>query len=291
MKIKILFLAGALGLTGISASYSQQTISGFEAPESIIKSGDRLFVSNVGGPKPDPMALDSNGFLSELSADGKILHQKFQKGVLNGPKGLAVVKDVVYTADINRIVGFNIHTGDQVFEISIPAILLNDLCKVDDKHISVSETMSGRILLVDLTDKSVRFLGSIQGANGLTYDEKTGKLYAAGMGMNMTGGKLFVKELKSEDTVFTMLPNSPTGIFDGLEMFDKSHLLVSDWVSFTSKTGKLVVYDLVNHSMKNYEVPAGPADISYDQKSQLVYIPQMMINSVLIESIKNLRQE
>jgi hypothetical protein len=275
----------------ISTLFAQQTVTGFEAPESVIRSGDKLFVSNIGGTKADPMALDSNGFISELSTDGKIIQQKFQKAVLNAPKGLAIVKDVVYAADINRVVGFNIHSGEQVFEISIPAKLLNDLCKVDDKHLCVSETISGRILLIDLSDKSIRFLGSIEGANGLIYDEKKGTLYGVGMGANMTGGKMYMKELKNRDTVFTELPGSPTGIFDGLELYDNNHLLASDWVSFDSKKGRLVVYDLDDHTTKVYEVDAGPADIGYDRASQTVYIPQMMKNSLLFLNMKSLKQE
>jgi DNA-binding beta-propeller fold protein YncE len=237
------------------------------------------------------MALDSNGFISELSADGKIIHQKFQKGILNGPKGLAVVKDVLYTADINRVVGFDIHSGEPVFEVDIPAKMLNDLCRVDDKHLCVSETVSGRILLINLTDKSIRFLGSVTGANGVTYDEKKGMLYANGMGVNMTGGKLYSKELKNTDTVFTVLPESPTGIFDGLELYDKNHLLASDWVSFSSKNGRLVVYDLDGHGTKSYEVDAGPADITYYPPFHTVYIPQMMKNSLLIVDMKSLKQQ
>ncbi|HMC86210.1 MAG TPA: hypothetical protein VKI61_11820 [Chitinophagaceae bacterium] len=72
MKSRIFFSAAAAILMSISLYYSQQTISGFEAPESVIKSGDRLFVSNIGGAKSDPMALASNGFISELSTDGRI---------------------------------------------------------------------------------------------------------------------------------------------------------------------------------------------------------------------------
>src|SRR5437764_13358697 len=88
MKPGLYIFAACLLLT--ATCYSQKTISGFQAPESVIKYGDRLFVSNIGGVKPDPMALDSNGFISELSTDGSVLHQKFQKGILNGPKGMAV---------------------------------------------------------------------------------------------------------------------------------------------------------------------------------------------------------
>jgi hypothetical protein len=287
MKQGLLISAACLVLNTIC--FSQKIISGFEAPESVIKAGDRLFVSNIGGTKPDPMALDSNGFISELSADGTVIHHKFQKGTLNAPKGLAVVKDVVYVADVNRVVGFNMHSGDQVFEVGIPAKMLNDLCKVDDKHVCVSETVSGQVLLVDLTDKSTRFLGTIAGANGVTYDEKTGKLYAVGMGANMTGGKIYVKDLKNTDTVFTELQNSPTGIFDGIEMFDKDHLIASDWISFTSQKGRLIIYDLNDHTTKTYDVDAGPADITYDPSSHTIYIPRMMVNSLLIEDIRKLQ--
>ncbi|HEY2349315.1 MAG TPA: hypothetical protein VGH64_09875 [Puia sp.] len=284
-----LFISAAFVLLS-TICYSQKTISGFESPESVIKSGDRLFVSNIGGTKADPMALDSNGFISELSADGKVIHQKFQKGILNAPKGLAVVKDVVYVADVNRVVGFNVRSGEQVFEAGIPsAKFLNDLCKVDDKHVCVSETMSGQVLLVDLTDKSIRFLGSVEGANGVTYDEKTGTLYAVGMGPNMSGGKLYRKNLKNTDTVFTVLENSPTGIFDGLEMYDNTHLIASDWISFSSQKGRLIIYDLNNHTTKTIEVDSGPADITYDPSSHTLFIPRMMVNSLVIEDIRNLQ--
>ena len=283
-----LFISAALLLFS-TIGFSQKIISGFEAPESVIKSGDKLFVSNIGGTRPDPMALDSNGFISELSSDGQVIQQKFQKGILNAPKGLAVVKDVVYVADVNRVVGFNIRSGEEVFEVRIPAKMLNDLCKVDDQHVCVSETVSGKILLIDLTDKSIRFLGTIEGANGVTCDAKSGKLYAVGMGANMSGGKIYQKDLKNTDTLFTALENSPTGIFDGLEMFDDHHLIASDWVSFTSKKGRLIVYDLNNHTTKSYDVDAGPADITYDPSTHTIFIPRMMVNSLLIEDIRTLQ--
>ncbi len=69
---------------------AQKTIRGFEAPESVIKYEGKLYVSNIGGEKPNPMALDSNGFISELSAEGKMIRKKFSRSILNGPKGLAV---------------------------------------------------------------------------------------------------------------------------------------------------------------------------------------------------------
>jgi len=280
-----------------SQCYSQQTVTGFEAPESVVKSGNKLFVSNIGGTQPNPMALDSNGFISALSADGKLIQKKFQKSILNGPKGLAISGKVLYTADINRVVGFDINSGEQVYELNIPdAVMLNDLCTINNNQLAVSETISGKIYSINIIEKTYNFLGRIEGANGVTYDATTSKLYACGMGTNMNGtGKLFVKDFSTNfpanDTSFVQLPNSPTGIFDGLEMIDNDHLLVTDWISFNSSKGRLVVYDLKDHTNKIYSIDAGPADISYDKVSGNFYLPQMMKNSLLIESMSSLKPE
>ena len=213
------------------------------------------------------MALDSNGFISELSAEGNIIQKKFNKATLNGPKGLAIIGSTLYTADINRVAGFNINSGEKVFELSFPdAKMLNDLCTVDDKHLVVSESVGGNVYLINVPGKSFEVVGNIGGANGVTYDAATKKLYACGMGMNMDGsGKLYVKDMSSKSTSFTELPDSPTGVFDGLEMIDNNHLLVTDWHGADSTKGRFVVYDLKDNSMKTYAVDAGPADVHYDK--------------------------
>ena len=291
MKIKTALLFIACGAISFSNLHAQKTITGFQAPESAIRSGDKLFVSNIGGEQPNPMALDGNGFISELSADGNIIQQKFNKSVLNGPKGLAITGNTLYTADINRVVGLDINSGEQVFELNFPdAKMLNDLCSIDDKHLAVSETINGKVYLIDIANKSYNFLGSIYGANGLTYDAKTKQLFACGMGMNMDGtGKLYSNPLDSKDTTFTELPNSPTGVFDGLEMIDDNNLLVTDWHGADSTKGRFVIYNLKDHTNKTYSIDAGPADVGYDKSEHTFYLPQMLKNHLLIEDLNKLK--
>lgn len=281
-----------IGLITISftSSRAQQAIEGFAAPESVLKSGDKLFVSNING---NPADKDGNGFISELSADGKMLQQKFQKTVLNAPKGLAMISNVLYVTDIDRIVGFNIASGEQVFELNIEgAGFLNDLCKAGDNKLAVSESMSGKIFIVNTADKTYSFAGTIAGANGITYDAKTKQLFACGMGAQMNGsGKLYVKDINSKDTVFNELPNSPTGIFDGLELTDDNHLLVSDWISFNSEKARFVFYDLKNHTNTVYSAEAGAADFCFDRAAKKIYIPQLPKNKVVITSVDKLKKE
>lgn len=275
------------------SSYAQQAITGFEAPESVIKSSDKIFVSNIGGAQPNPMAMDGNGFITELSAAGNVVQQKFNKTVLNGPKGLAATGNTLYTADINRVVGFNINSGEQVFELNFPEVkMLNDLCIVDDKHLAVSESIINKVYLINLDDKSYHFLGTIPGANGVTYNAKTKQLFACGMGEQMNGtGKLYVKDLGNKDTIFTELSNSPVGVFDGLEMTDDDHLLLTDWHGADSTKGKFVVYSLKDHNSKNYSIDAGPADVYFDKSSHSFYLPQMLKNTLLIEDLNKLKPE
>ena len=275
--------------------HAQKIIRGFEAPESVIKYEGKLYVSNIGGEKPNPMALDSNGFISELSAEGKMIRKKFSKAILNGPKGLAATGNTIFVADINRVVGFDIRSGDQVFELFIPeAAMLNDLCSVDNETLVVSETVHGKVYLIHIPSKTFDFIGSINGANGVTYDPKSRQLYACGMGIEMDGrGKLYLKDITSKDTVFTELPNSPTGIFDGLEMTDDTHLIVTDWMSFssTNKTARFVVYDLAERTYKAYTALTSPADLYYDRASGMIYLPVMMKNSLWIANINTLKIE
>ena len=295
MKFKTLnIFVIAITATGfLNSASAQKTITGFEAPESAITSGNKIFVSNIGGAQPNPMALDGNGFISELATDGKIIQKKFNQAMLNGPKGLAIIGNTLYTADINRVVGFNMSSGEKVFELSFPyAKMMNDLSTVDDKHLVVSETVGGNVYLINVPGKSFEVIGNINGANGVTYDAATKKLYACGMGMNMDGsGKLYVKDMNSKSASFTELPNSPTGVFDGLEMIDNTHLLVTDWHGADSTKGRFVIYDLKDNSMKTYSVDAGPADVHYDKASHTFYLPQMLKNSLLIEDLDKLKAD
>jgi hypothetical protein len=83
MKLKNILTAAfmCIGLGG----FSQQVTNGFAMPESITSNGKRFFVSNQG---QDVFSKDGDGFISEISADGKLVNPKLLPvtGVLNAPK-------------------------------------------------------------------------------------------------------------------------------------------------------------------------------------------------------------
>lgn len=175
-----------------------------------------MFVSNV-GVKLEPITKDGDGFISELSADGKTIKQKFQQGVLNAPKGLAVIGKVIYVADIDRVAGFEINNGKQVFEVNFDgAILLNDLCTINDSTIAVSDTFKDRVYLLNTHSRTYVIVGHIAGPNGIAYHAASKKLYVCSLGENMNmKGKFYEKISKIKTLLLMNLPILPQAFLMG----------------------------------------------------------------------------
>lgn len=104
------------------------------------------------------------------------------------------------------------------------------------------------------------------------------------MGPDFNGtGLLYVKSIKNKSEAFKPLSKSPSGIFDGLSLYDETHLIVSDWVSFLSTKGRILLYDLKNNTTKVLPfVSQSPADFYFDAKTRKLFIPQTLSNNVLV---------
>lgn len=114
-----------------------QTDTVFEQPESVVydTKRDLLYVSNVNG---DPNEVDGNGYISQLSLDGDVINQHFI-GDLNAPKGLAIVGDTLYVADINELVEIDVNTQKIIQRYKAPnAQFLNDVVADNNGNIYVS---------------------------------------------------------------------------------------------------------------------------------------------------------
>ncbi|MCU0461018.1 MAG: hypothetical protein MUF36_03215 [Bacteroidales bacterium] len=78
-------------------------------PESVIydEKRDVLYVSNL---NYEPRLKDGNGFISRLNTNGEILNLRWIEG-LSSPKGLAIVDDTLYTADVDELIVIDINKG------------------------------------------------------------------------------------------------------------------------------------------------------------------------------------
>jgi sugar lactone lactonase YvrE len=259
-------------------------VGDLENPESARYDRDLnvWFVSNVNG---DPGKKDNNGYIVKLSAEGTPDTAKFiaagkNRVTLNAPKGLAIIGDTLWVADIDVVRGFNKRTGAPVASVTVPqAKFLNDVAAGPDGTLYLTDTgvipdpktglkhvgpdriyeVKGRKATVALES------AQLNGPNGITWDPRDSDFVIVSfMGPGIFGWKPGTKELKS-------LGSGP-GQQDGVEVLPDGRLLVTSWADsslFLSDNGK---------TMKIASGVASPADIGINGKR--VAVPQLMENKV-----------
>ncbi|HHS95837.1 MAG TPA: hypothetical protein ENJ45_04540 [Phaeodactylibacter sp.] len=269
-------------------------VSGFQSPESVITDGEYFYVSNVGA-KLAPSEKDADGFISKLDKEGNILELKWIAGDdLHAPKGMAIVKGVLYVTDIDKIRGFDMKTKKKVFELDFTPMMtkfLNDLTVKDDNTLFVSATDIGYVFTVDLRNGGAYEVLDIKsdqsGVNGLYYDKAKNELLLCSFGLDgapigMVGVCPLDKQPLKQKTIGIF-----KGFLDGLQLVADQMVLVTDWQDF-EKGGNLILYDLLTEDI----VPVlggligGPADFYYDASTKKVWLPAMKDNELIITEVK-----
>ncbi len=258
-----------------------KTIDGFKTPESVAIANGKALVSNI-GEKLEPMTLDNDGFISIVNLDGTIEELKAFTG-LDAPKGVIVYKNNVYTADINRIIGFNIKTKQKTFEAKLEGqLLFNDLLPDNMGNLIISDTAGSSIYKLNLETKEFTKLASdVLGANGIFL--KGEKLTIAGMGADFSGGYMY--EMNLQDNSFKKSENCADcfGRYDGIDTYKNNSFIVSDWGSDEAKGANmlLIAKDKTSKLYFNTKL-TGPGDFVYNKAKDELWIPSLLQNQVII---------
>ncbi|HEY7194195.1 MAG TPA: SMP-30/gluconolactonase/LRE family protein [Gemmatimonadales bacterium] len=256
---------------------------GFQTPESVKwdSAQDVYFVSNINGA---PNAKDGNGYISRLGPDGRMMDSAFIKG-LNAPKGMALVGDTVWVADIDQVSAFNSRTGAPVATVKVPgAIFLNDIAAAPDGSLYV-------------TDTAIRF-----GANGQVEHPGTDQIFRIGPGHQVSvaikndslgrpngiawnaANQRFIVVSFGANTLLAWKPGETSvtrlgtgsGQFDGVEITRDGAVWVSSWAdSSVSRYAGGQSTSLIKG------VPS-PADIGYDARRNRLLVPIFTGNRVEI---------
>lgn len=270
MAISLACRPGAKG--GDEPPIKAASVGGFSTPESVKwdSAQDVYFVSNINGA---PNAKDGNGFISKVGPAGMVMDSAFITG-LNAPKGMALVGDTLWVADIDAVRGFNARSGAPVATVAVPgAIFLNDIAAAPDGSLYVTDTAikfaasgvehpgADQIFRIAPDRKvSVAAKGdAFSRPNGITWDAANGRFIVVSFG----GPSLF--SWKPGDAAPTVIATGP-GQFDGVEIAHGA-IWVSSWADSS-------VYRFVNGQGTNLikGVPS-PADIGYDAKRNRLLIP------------------
>jgi sugar lactone lactonase YvrE len=263
------------------------TIAGFSTPESVLHDSaqDIYFVSNIGG---SPTAKDNNGFISRVRPDGAIENLKFIEGgragvVLNAPKGMAVLGDTLWVADIDVARAFNARTGALLDSVKLDsAVFLNDVAVAATGAIYITDTGirfddvgnvlhpgPDRVFRIG-PDRKVTIAvrsDSLGWPNGITVDAAGRRFIIVAFGAAKT-----VLSWKPGDRAPHAIAKGP-GQFDGVEVAG-ARILVSSWADST-----VSAYETGQEVKVITGVPA-PADIGYDAKRNRVLVPIFTGNRV-----------
>lgn len=261
----------------------------FSTPESVLydADADRYLVSNIQGKPTD---VDNNGFISELSPDGKITKDKWIAGgankvTLNAPKGMAIVAGVLYVADLDHVRMFDAKSGAPKGAVKIAgATFLNDVAAGKDGTIYVSDSgvklgangfePTGTDAVWTIAKGKAKALAKskdLGGPNGVLVTDKGVTV------VTFVSGELFHLDASGKKTDAMKLPK---GGLDGILALG-DELLVSSWeasVVFRGKPGG--TFDAVISDVK------APADIGFDTKRSRVLVPRFMDDAVEAYDIK-----
>ncbi len=247
-------------------------------PESVIYDPitKLLYVSNVNG---NPLDVDGNGFISQLSVKGEIKKQHWLDG-LNAPKGLALSGNKLYVSDINELVVIDIAAQRIIKRYPAKdAKFLNDVAIDKQGHVYVSDMMTDRIYRLSEDQFEVWMEDpALESPNGLLIEHNN--LIVASWGhMNngfetKTPGHLKVIDLITQQ-MKSLGDQSPVGNLDGIEADGMGNYLVTDWMN-----GRLLKITPEGRSETLIEFNQGSADHTVMPEKDLVIVPMMMDNVI-----------
>ena len=273
------------------------TVAGFKTPESVKYDADLdlYFVTNING---HPMAKDDNGFISRIRPDGGVDSLAFiaggRRGVtLNAPKGMAIVGDTVWVADIDAVRAFNKRTGGPVATVDLgklAAKFLNDIAVGPDGALYVTDTgilidSAGtithpgpdRIFRVgSKREVSVAAEGdTLDRPNGITWDAANASFVVVSFG----GPAVF--SWKPGDKAPAVIARGP-GSWDGVEVLGDGRIIASSWAD---SSVDVITSGKVERLIGG--VPS-PADIGLDTKRNRVLIPIFQQDRVEVWQLETL---
>lgn len=245
-----------------------ETAEGLQTPESALydEASDKIYVSNIAGRGWD---MDSVGFISILNTKGEIEKLKWVEG-LSAPKGMAIYKQSLFVADIDRLVKIDLASGKIVRNYHHAcAVTLNDVVADHDGTVYVTDSNNKRILR--LHDDSLElFLESeeLLRINGILVE---GKHLLCGA----TDARFLSVNKKTKE--ITVL-RSDAGYIDGLIKVGKHKYLISNF------KGKIIELDF-EHGVKSLLDTSlqkiNAADLGFIPSLKLVLVPTFNNNKLV----------
>jgi hypothetical protein len=234
-------------------------------PESVLVDDKEncLWVSNIDGASN---GKDGKGSISKLSKTGAPINLDWVTG-LNAPKGMAKYKQELYVADLTELVVIDIKKGVIKNKIKVEgSVFLNDVTVNKNGAVFVSDSRTGKVHRIENGIVSIE-VENLQGPNGLLSIDDQLLILDRGSLLSVTPGGAISKIMDGMD------PST-----DGIERVAPNQYIVSCWNGIVyyivAGAQKITLFDTRSEKINS-------ADIGYDAKKKIIYVPTFMKNSVV----------
>jgi hypothetical protein len=269
ISILLLTITSALNAQENKLEKVWETDTIIAIPESVLPDPKRnlLFVSLIDG---GGWNADGKGGVGKLSPDGSNYDPVWITG-LNAPKGMGMIGDNLYVADMTEVIVIDILKSTIERRIAIESAQgLNDITVTNKGIIYVSDSRMAKIWRIE-NDRPSLFLDSMKGVNGLK---------AIGDDLMIGAGKNFMKAGKNKE--LTKIAELPQGI-DGIEPVGNGDYILTSWsgyIFYLHANGKLETLLDTHLEKKN------TADIGYNPAKRILYVPTFNAKTVVAYSLR-----
>lgn len=226
-------------------------------PEAVAIGKGVIYATHF-GDELNPMEQDGDGYIASYDANGGFL-EKLVTG-LDAPKGMEIIGNQVFVADVDSLLGFSIEDGSRTFSASFTgkSQFLNGLSAPDAGSLFTSATDAGMIWKVDLTSGVFTDVAAVPNVNGISVSSDRSVIYAVQYnGQDPTSGRLLA--VNPVDGAAVPL-GTYAGLLDGVFEY-KGAVYFTDWNP--AGVGKILRYDLKTQAttvvMEDSRIE-GPAD-------------------------------
>ena len=241
-----------------------------KTPESVLYDAkDKLlYVSNIDGA---PAEKDGKGSIGKVALDGKIIKVDWVSG-LNAPKGMGIYKNKLYVADLTEVVVIDIEKAKIIQHTPVEgSVFLNDISISKGGTVFVSDTRINKVYRIEKGLVST-ILENLQAPNGLLVVGEELLVLDKGSLLKMLGTGTLSSMAEGMD------PST-----DGIEMVKPNEFIVSCWNG--------VIYYIYPNGSKQILLDTraqkiNTADIGYDPKNRIVYVPTFYKNGVVAYALK-----
>ncbi len=214
-----------------------------------------------------------NGQILELNNNDELTI--FASNIENGPHGLEIIDNILYACSGGKLKGFDLNNGNLVLDFNIGGFFLNGITKYIDysgSYLFLTDFSSNKLYRYRIEDE---WLSSIcefeRSPNGLFLCPMSNNLYIVTWGNN---APIYEVDFGTEE--FYIATTTDLNNLDGISMDECGNFLISAWSTnaihrFSNDfTENEVIIDQLNC----------PADIIYNQETNLIVIPNSGNNTV-----------